>query len=56
MADDLTAEVTIRNESTGEEKSIPKGAVPFFVNDASWVELTSAGHRKPASTSTTKDA
>lgn len=56
MADDLTAEVTIKNESTGEERTVPRGAVAFFVNDPSWVELTAAGHRKPATTSTAKDA
>ena len=56
MADDLTTEVTIRNESTGEEKTVPRGAVPFFVNDPSWVELTAAGHRKPSTGTTTKES
>lgn len=47
MADDPTADVTIRNEVTGEERTVPAGAVAFFTNpQSSFVALDAAGRRK----------
>jgi hypothetical protein len=40
VADDPTADVTIRNEATLEERTVAAGAVPFFTNPQSgWVVL-----------------
>ena len=45
MADDPTAEVTIRNEVTLEERTVPAGAVQFFTNSG-FVVLDAAGRKK----------
>ena len=53
MADDPTADVTIRNESTGEERTVPAGAVAFFTNPQSgFVVLDAAGRKKAAQPNT----
>jgi hypothetical protein len=39
------ADVTIRNESTSEERVVPEEAVPFFVNQEHWVVLDKAGRK-----------
>lgn len=48
MADRDT--VTIRRQSTGEEREIPAAAVPFFTNQG-YVVLDSAGRVNPKATS-----
>jgi len=47
------ADVTIRNESTSEEREVPEQAVPFFANQEHWVVLDKAG-RKAAHQPTTE--
>lgn len=59
MADDPTADVTIRNEATLEERTVPAGAVPFYTNPESgnWVVLDAAGRKKASQPATPgKDA
>lgn len=54
MADDPTADVTIRNEATLEERTVPAGAVQFFTNPQSggWVVLDAAGRKKSSQPTT----
>lgn len=49
---DLTEEVTIRN-SRGDERQVPRGAVPFFPD---YVELDKAGRVKPNQSATSKES
>jgi len=57
VADDPTADVTIRNEVTLEERTVPAGAVPFFVNpESGFVVIDAAGRKKAQQPTTGKDA
>jgi hypothetical protein len=50
VADDPTADVTIRNEATLEERTVAAGAVQFFTNPQSgWVVIDAAGRRRRSS-------
>lgn len=53
MADEPDTEVTIRYPHTGEEKQVPRGAVPFFPG---WDVLKKDGsvNPRPATTTTEK--
>ncbi len=41
--------VTIRNADSGQERTVPKGALPFFVNQGYEV-LDARGHVNPKAT------
>jgi hypothetical protein len=53
---DLSELVTIRNPDTLEEREIPRGALPFFVNaEQPWKQLDAAGRVKAQPSTPSKE-